>query len=162
MEEKKLEEYLSGTDMNYDLENSIIDKLPEYEKEYIVLGEPVIDRKNSINIMKVKDKKELISNINTRINEYHINGFKSIAIIGKDIKECEIIEKELLKIRNDVKLIKGKDSEYNSGISIVSSYLAKGLEFDCVILSDASKYSNSSLDIKLHKIINKILLKTSK
>ena len=65
--------------------------------------------------------------------------------------ECEKIEKELGKLRNDVKLIKGKDSEYNSGISIVPSYLAKGLEFDCVIISNAnnSKYTNNTLDIKL-------------
>ena len=65
--------------------------------------------------------------------------------------ECEQIEKKISKIRNDVKLIRGKDSEYNSGISIVPSYLAKGLEFDCVIISNASKiqYTDSSLDIKL-------------
>ena len=33
-----------------DVANLVINKLPEYEKEFIVLGEPVIDRKNSINI----------------------------------------------------------------------------------------------------------------
>lgn len=65
--------------------------------------------------------------------------------------ECKQIEKKISKIRDDVKLITGKDSEYNSGISIVPSYLAKGLEFDCVLISNASKlkYTNSSIDIKL-------------
>ncbi len=134
-----------------DIANSVINKLPEYEKEYIVLGEPVINRKNSINIEKVKDEKSLANSINIRIGEHLKQGYKSIAIIGKDMHECEKIEKELGKLRNDVKLIKGKDSEYNSGISIVPSYLAKGLEFDCVIISNAnnSKYTNSTLDIKL-------------
>ncbi len=134
-----------------DIANSVINKLPEYEKEYIVLGEPVINRKNSINIEKVKDEKSLANSINIRIDEHLKQGYKSIAIIGKDMHECEKIEKELGKLRNDVKLIKGKDSEYNSGISIVPSYLAKGLEFDCVIISNAnnSKYTNSTLDIKL-------------
>ena len=67
------------------------------------------------------------------------------------IRECEEIEKKLRKTRKDIKLIKGKDSEYNSGISVVPSYLAKGLEFDCVIISNANeeKYTYSSLDIKL-------------
>ena len=48
-------------------------------------------------------------------------------------------------------MIQGKDSEYNAGISVVPSYLAKGLEFDCVIIANVNieKYSNSSLDIKL-------------
>lgn len=134
-----------------DVANNVISKLPEYEKEYIVLGEPVIDRKNSINIKKIENKEELIKNINDRINTYIKQGYKSIAIIGKDMSECENLEKKLRTIRKDIKLIRGKDSEYNSGISIVPSYLAKGLEFDCVLLSDVSKekYGNSSLDIKL-------------
>ena len=93
----------------------------------------------------------MIQNINDRINTYIKQGYKSIAIIGKDMAECENLEKKLRAIRKDIKLIRGKDSEYNSGISIVPSYLAKGLEFDCVLLSNVSKekYGNSSLDIKL-------------
>lgn len=131
--------------------NSVINKLPDYEKEFIVIGEPVIDRKNSINIEKIENFDKLLVRINEKINEYINNGYKSIAIIGKNMKECEKIEKNISKIRKDIKLIKGKDSEYNSGISIVPSYLAKGLEFDCVIISNANKekYTNSSLDIKL-------------
>ena len=134
-----------------DVANSVINKLPKYEKEFIVLGEPVIDRKNSINIQKQDNMKELIMSVNSRVDEYLKNNYKSIAIIGKDMKECKEIYKEIAKLRNDVKLIQGKDSEYNAGISIVPSYFAKGLEFDCVIIANANKenYGNSSLDIKL-------------
>lgn len=141
--------------------NKVINKLPDYEKEFIVLGDPVIDRKNSIYMEKIEEGRlnkenssktlSIITGINNRINKHLSDGYKSIAIIAKDMKECEVLEKELRKIREDVKLIKGKDSEYNAGISIVPSYLAKGLEFDCVIVSNANnkKYTNSSLDIKL-------------
>ena len=134
-----------------DVANSVISKLPNYEKEFIVLGEPVIDRKNSINIQEKENEEELIESINQRINDYLANNYKSIAIIGKDMNECKKLQKSLSKLREDVKLIQGKDSEYNAGISIVPSYLAKGLEFDCVIISNANneKYSNNSLDIKL-------------
>ena len=53
--------------------------------------------------------------------------------------------------RKDVNLIQSKDSEYKAGISIVPSYLAKGLEFDSVILYNVNeeKYTETSLDIKL-------------
>ena len=131
--------------------NRVISKLPDYEKEYIVLGEPVIDRKNSITIQKADNDKHLIELINKSIENHLTEGYKSIAVIAKDMAECEKLEKSLNKIRADVKLIKGKDSEYNAGISIVPSYLAKGLEFDCVIISNANdqKYTTSSLDIKL-------------
>ena len=134
-----------------DIANCVISELPKYEKEFIVLGEPVINRKNSVYSKKVSNMTELINNINKRIDEHLKNGFKSIAIIGKDINECKEIQKQISKIRNDVKLIQGKDSEYNAGISVVPSYLAKGLEFDCVIIANVNieKYSNSSLDIKL-------------
>ena len=134
-----------------DVANMVISKLPDYEKEFIVLGEPVIDRKNSINIQGKENMKELIEAVNERINEYLANNYKSIAIIGKDMSECKELEKSLSKIRDDVKLIQGKDSEYNAGISIVPSYLAKGLEFDCVIISNANneKYEDNSLDKKL-------------
>ena len=55
------------------------------------------------------------------------------------------------KYNKDLKLIQSKDSEYHAGISIVPSYLAKGLEFDSVILFNVNneKYQNNSLDIKL-------------
>lgn len=138
-----------------DIANKVISRLPEYEKEFIVLGEPVIDRKNSVYCKKQNNMSELIESINTRIEEHKKNGFKSIAIIGKDINECKEIQKQISKIRYDVKLIQGKDSEYNAGISVVPSYLAKGLEFDCVIIANANseKYSNNSLDIKLLYIV---------
>ena len=134
-----------------DVANSVISKLPEYEKEFIVLGEPVIDRKNSINIQEKEGMKELIEAVNQKIDEYHKSNYKSIAIIGKDMSECRELQKNLSRIRDDVKLIQGKDSEYNAGVSIVPSYLAKGLEFDCVIIANANneKYCNNSLDIKL-------------
>ena len=133
-----------------EIANKVINNLPDYEKEFIVLGEPVIDRKNSVYCKQIEEG-SLIKNINERIMEHQKNGYKSIAIIGKDIKECEEIEKKISKIREDVKLIQGKDSKYNAGISVVPSYLAKGLEFDCVIIANANneRYSNNSLDIKL-------------
>lgn len=131
--------------------NNVIDKLPEFEKEYIVKGKPVIDRKNSIYMEGIDSIEKLVHTLSNRIDSHLREGFKSIAIIGKDMKECEELEKRLKKLRNDIKLIKGKDSEYNSGISIVPSYLAKGLEFDCVLISNANKqkYTDNSLDIKL-------------
>lgn len=137
------------------LANSVISKLPEYEKESIVLGEPVIDVKNCINICKCENKIEIINNIKQRINEYKNAKYKSIAIIGKSKEECEYIYKELNKTSKDVNLIKDKDAEYNAGISIVPSYLAKGLEFDCVIIFNANEenYKLNSLDIKILYVV---------
>ncbi len=131
--------------------NDVIDKLPNFEKQFITKGQPVIDGKDSIHIKKFASEDEIIQNCIERINEYTQNGFKSIAIIGKDINECNNIKKKIQKYNKNVKLIQSKDSEYHAGISIVPSYLAKGLEFDSVILFNVNseKYQNNVLDIKL-------------
>ena len=131
--------------------NEVIDKLPAFEKQFIVKGEPVIDRKNSIHIQEKSSEDEIVKACNEKIEEYQKQGFKSIAIIGKDIDECKRIKKKIDKYNKNVKLIQSKDSEYNAGISIVPSYLAKGLEFDSVMLFNVNneKYQNTVLDIKL-------------
>lgn len=131
--------------------NLVIDKLPEYEKQFIIKGEPVIEGKDSIHISKKENENEIIEACKKKIDEYISQDFKSIAIIGKDITECKRIKKKLEKYDKNIKLIQSKDSEYNAGISIVPSYLAKGLEFDSVILFNVNeeKYKNNVLDIKL-------------
>lgn len=131
--------------------NEVIEKLPEFEKQFIIKGEPVIEGKNSISITKKENEAEIVKAVASKIDEYISKDFKSIAIIGKDIEECNMIKKKIEKYRKDIKLIKSKDSEYHAGISIVPSYLAKGLEFDSVILFNVNdeKYQNNVLDIKL-------------
>lgn len=131
--------------------NDVIEKLPEYEKQFIIKGEPVIEGKDSIHIIKKENEDEIIEACKEKIEEYISQDFKSIAIIGKDIAECKRIKEKLKKYNKNIKLIQSKDSEYNAGISIVPSYLAKGLEFDSVILFNVNdeKYKNNVLDIKL-------------
>ena len=131
--------------------NEVIDKLPDFEKQFIIKGKPVIEGKDSIHITKLDSEDEIVKECARKIDEYIDSGFKSIAIIGKDINECKNIKKKIEKYNKNVKLIQSKDSEYNAGISIVPSYLAKGLEFDSVILFNVNseKYKNNVLDIKL-------------
>jgi len=135
-----------------DLANTVIDLLPEYERKTLVKGKPVIHGKNSIQIYEEKTETDIINKIAQRLEYYKSLGFKSIAIIGKEFEECKKIKNKLSKIVKDVNLIKSKDSEYYAGISIVPSYLSKGLEFDAVILFNVNneKYKKDAiLDIKL-------------
>ena len=67
------------------------------------------------------------------------------------MKECKNIKKNLKNNGLEVDVIESKDSEYKAGINIIPSYLAKGLEFDYVIIvnADDKNYMDNSLDIKL-------------
>ena len=84
-----------------------------------------------------------------KINYFKNNSYQSIAIICKDEKECNSVYK-ILKDKIDIDLITNKNIKYNGGICILTSYLAKGLEFDAVIINDLNKYDKDNiLDMKL-------------
>ena len=72
-------------------------------------------------------KKQLLSDIN------YLRSYKSCAIITKDDREAEMIY-ELLK--NDIGIGKIAQNEevYRKDLIVVPSYMAKGLEFDSVIV----------------------------
>lgn len=58
--------------------------------------------------------------------------FQSIAVICRTLNDCYQVHKYLEKDLS-VNLVTGEDNEMPSGIVLIPSYLAKGLEFDIVI-----------------------------
>ena len=57
--------------------NEVIDKLPEFEKQFIVKGEPVINRKNSIHIEEKQNEDEVIQACIEKIEEYNKPPYKT-------------------------------------------------------------------------------------
>ena len=91
----------------------------------------------------------MINRIKYRLVDFENKNFKNIAIICKTVEDC-LKMKEALG-REDIHMISDKDCEYNGGISVVPSYLSKGLEFDAVIITNADdyNYTSSEVDTKL-------------
>lgn len=86
-----------------------------------------------------------------KINSYLEKGYKSIGIICKDEKEMQNVKGILDSLNIPHNYVTSSDKDYVGGISILTSYLAKGLEFDAVIINDASeKKYNSGSNIDLH------------
>ncbi len=84
-----------------------------------------------------------------KINYFQNKGYQSIAIICKCEKESNLVYK-MLKDKIKIDLITNKNTKYNGGVCILTNYLAKGLEFDAVIINDLNKYDiNNTLDMKL-------------
>lgn len=92
---------------------------------------------------------EKIQNIENRINYLKSKGYKNITIITKDYEESNKINEKLIQKNIDVELISEKLKKFSGGITIVPSFLSKGLEFDSVIISDYKSYDESILDTKL-------------
>ncbi|MBB2482769.1 UvrD-helicase domain-containing protein [Bacillus sp. APMAM] len=61
----------------------------------------------------------------------------TVAIIGKSLEQCEEAFR-YLQMRMDVTLLGMETREFNEGVIVIPSYLAKGLEFDSVIVLNAS------------------------
>lgn len=74
------------------------------------------------------------------INSMKNNQYKSIAVICKNKENCENLFNKLKSYDSDINLITSDKCEFKTGVNIITSYLAKGLEFDGVIIADGEKY----------------------
>lgn len=120
--------------------------------KYIKLNtaKPVIRHGKKVSFIKYKEKNEQISLIKRILEQYKTQNYKTIAIICKNEEEAQELYIKLEM--NDIKNITLNDTEYNGGICIITSYLAKGLEFDGVIISNSGEEeynSNKMIDMKL-------------
>lgn len=130
------------------LANEVIKKL---NREGIVLAKPVIRHGKKPERKSFKNEKELIDSLEHQIQKVKDENFKSISIICKNVEECKYVKKILDKSgKIHSNLLDEKQQEYEAGVIIVPSYLAKGLEFDVVfIVSINEEYKDNELDIKL-------------
>lgn len=94
--------------------------------------------------------KDLINDIIIQINDL-LSEYNSIAIICKDEEESKNVYNKLKKLGININLITENNEKYTNGLSIIPSYLSKGLEFDAVILYNADNltYKENRQDAKL-------------
>ncbi len=81
--------------------------------------------------------------IKEKISEFLTEGHRTIAVICRTATESKNIF-SALKDEIPLHLIEKATIAYEKGILVIPSYLAKGIEFDAVILYDSSQYLNES------------------
>lgn len=86
---------------------------------------------------KVEDLYTLQSRITQKIRQLQSANYETIAVICKTGKECKESYEQLSK-QMDLKMIEQSTISYQKGVLILPAYLAKGIEFDAVIIYDAS------------------------
>lgn len=128
--------------------NQVIGQLPGYN---LIKAKPVIRRGEPVKVIAVCNEEQMMADISDKISELRDGDFKSVAMICKTEAECLKVHRYLKEQGMSVPVITGKENEYHSGVVIVPVYLAKGLEFDVVMLVnvDSSRYQVNELDIKL-------------
>ncbi|WP_414631990.1 RNA polymerase recycling motor HelD [Clostridium sp. UBA1056] len=83
------------------------------------------------------DEEDINERIVEEVKVYKNDGHNSIGIITKNVDEAQRVY-NYLKDRINVKMIVSEDDEYVNDILVIPAYLAKGLEFDVVMIYNAS------------------------
>ena len=144
---EKLDNSYRTTAEIMDEANKVLTKIRQ--KENINLAIPINRHGEKVNYIDTQNIDEKIKIIEKKVLDLTQNGFKNIAIIAKDENTCGELYKRIDKKATGVNLLTEDLVKYNGGITILPSYLSKGLEFDCVIIFDYNNYDESETDIKL-------------
>ncbi len=97
-------------------------------------------------LTQVSNRDELHQCIVSKVSDLRNRQYKTIAVICKSAAES-ITAYDSLKDIEEIKLVKSGSIEYEQGVVVIPAYLAKGIEFDAVIIYDASAqvYGDESL-----------------
>lgn len=115
--------------------------ITKFSKEILDTYEPIeaVERlgENPKIIIKENNLEIEIKNI---IEDMNSKEYSSIAVICKNKEKANCIFNSLKSLNLSINLIDSENSELKNGVNVISSYLAKGLEFDGVILADGENY----------------------
>jgi DNA helicase-2/ATP-dependent DNA helicase PcrA len=89
-------------------------------------------------LTRVANRKELEDRIAGRIRSLQDAGHQTIAVICKTARECREAY-DALRGRVPVRLIGKETASFGKGALIIPAYLAKGIEFDAVMIWNASE-----------------------
>jgi DNA helicase-2/ATP-dependent DNA helicase PcrA len=115
-------------------------QIVEFTKRLVMNGDQIepFNREGKLPVVtELRDKECLQDVVYKQIQGLLQSGTTNIAVINKTSAESSHIY-EQLKEKLDLKLIKKETSTFEPGVVVVPAYLAKGIEFDAVIIYNAS------------------------
>lgn len=117
-------------------------EIVEFTKAMLPDGDEIVpfERKGQNPLLtKLNDTDELIAQMVANIAALKAEGFDSIAVITKTAAESQKAY-ESLRIQGgeDLQLITKETFNFEKGVMVIPVYLAKGVEFDAVLIYDAS------------------------
>lgn len=99
--------------------------------------EPVARHGEKPQVIHYKNEKEELSGMLDLISVYRESVYKSLGIICKTETQAKVIADELKQYADDIHFLSNQSSAFVQGIIITSAHMAKGLEFDEVIIPQA-------------------------
>ena len=144
---ESLDKYLDFKDIEYfklDKSYRSTQEIMKYANKYLENESiiPLVRSGEKVVEKEIKTYERLKEEILSSLKGFREKGYESIAVVCKNSMEVDKIN-NMLKDTIHIKNINKEDIIYTSGESIVSSYFAKGLEFDAVILIDSYNKSEN-------------------
>ncbi|NEW06990.1 UvrD-helicase domain-containing protein [Paenibacillus sp. SYP-B3998] len=116
-------------------------EIVEFASQVLPDGEPIEPFSRSgepPRLARAADEAELIRLVAAAVRKRRDGGASSVAILCKTERETKRAHAQLQALLPGLQRITKNTQHYEAGVMIMPAYLAKGLEFDAVVLYDAS------------------------
>ena len=118
--------------------------------------EPVARHGEKPQILQFGSAVEELSGIMGLISTYRKSGYKSLGIICKTEQQAREMADMLKSYANDISFLSSQSSAFVQGIVIISAHMAKGLEFDEVIIPQTDERNYRS-EIMLYVAVTRAM-----
>lgn len=88
-------------------------------------------------LLVCRSAKEVLDRICSEVADFEASGHRSLAIISKTQKQAHVLHRQLSKRGVSANLLDGTSRGFRPGVILCTAHLAKGLEFDRVVVADA-------------------------
>lgn len=115
-------------------------EIVEFTRSMIPGGERIVPfnrRGEEPQISVVSSEKELLNAVEQDIRKLHSEGYHYVAVICKTAEESARVHAELNRSL-PVRLVTKETPNFQKGTLVLPAYLAKGVEFDAVVIYDGS------------------------
>lgn len=115
-------------------------EIVEFTKQLLPEGRSIVPfnrHGDKPTVTMAADDSQLASKIAARIKSLQSSGYQSIAVICKTFEESQAAF-ELLRDKVELRLIGKETASFKVGTVVIPAYLAKGVEFDAVVIHNAS------------------------
>lgn len=100
--------------------------------------EPLERHGEAPQVIPCKRPSDAKARIVDEIEAFRASNHNSLAIIAKTQKQANRLQRQLMEDSVETRLLDANSEGYSAGIMVCTAHLAKGLEFDRVIVPDAS------------------------
>ncbi|NBD22364.1 HelD family protein [Paenibacillus glycinis] len=111
---------------------------------------PVFRSGEAVDVVALESDEQRLVEVERTVRDWQQFGdYRTVAVLGRNIRSCEAIAERLNGAGIQASLVQSKQEAYGGGLTVVPAYLAKGLEFDAVLVADADGERFGANDAKL-------------